>query len=51
MEKAGVREPGQRAERVEKDKTWKDIFYFKVKGVYFLKVFVEGGGAHPPSRQ
>ena len=26
MEKAGGREPGQRAERGEKDKTWKDIF-------------------------
>ena len=47
MDKAGGRELGQRAERGEKDKTWKDVFYFKVKGVYFLKVCVEGGGGAP----
>ena len=52
MDKAGGRELGQRAERGEKIKTWKDVFYFKIEGVYFLKVCVwTGGGARPPSRQ
>ena len=50
MDKAGGRELGQRAERGEKIKTWKDVFYFKIEGVYFLKVCVWTGGGRARRR-